>query len=63
MSQVAEPQEKTGKPEQVISGLSRPNEQDSETVKFGAGDAGQAKEIEETEQNSGDSNAEEKADN
>ena len=63
MSQVAEPQEKTGKPEQVVSGLSRPNEQDSETVKFGAGDAGQAKEIEETEQNSGDSNAEEKADN
>ena len=63
MSQVAEPQEKTGGPEQVISGLSRPNEQDVETVEFGVNDAGQAKEIEETEQNSGDSNAEEKADN
>ena len=63
MSQVAEPQEKTGNPEQVISGLGQPNEQNIETVELGASDAGQAKEIEETEQANGDSNAEEKADN
>ena len=63
MSQVAEPQEKTGNPEQVISELSQPNEQDIETVELGASDAGQAKEIEETEQTGGDSNAEENVDN
>jgi small subunit ribosomal protein S1 len=63
MSRVAEPQEKTGGPERGISGLGQPNQQDIETVEFGVNDAGQAKEIEETEQNSGDSNAEEKADN
>lgn len=75
MGQVAEePQEKTDKPEQVISELSQPSEQDIETVELGDSDAGQAKEIEETEQaeqNSeladgqagGDSSTEEKADN
>jgi small subunit ribosomal protein S1 len=76
MSRLAEPQEKTGKPEQAISGLSQVGEQDIETVELGASDAGQAGEIEETEQPeaaqnseladdqaSGDSSTEEKADN
>ncbi|MGA1980781.1 MAG: 30S ribosomal protein S1 [Sedimentisphaerales bacterium] len=63
MSQVAEPQEKTGKSEQVISGSDQSNEQDIETGQPRAGDAGQAKEIEETEQANGDSSAEDKADN
>jgi len=76
ISQAAEPQEKTGKSEQVISGPSQPNKQNIETVELEASDAGQAKETEvteqaEAEQNSeladdqagGDSSAEEKADN
>ena len=77
MGHVAKPQEKTSKPEQVISGLSQPSEQDIETVELGASDARQAKEIieeskqAEVDQNieladgqaSGDSGAEEKADN
>jgi len=57
--EVAEPQEKTGKrDEQVISGLSQPSEQDIETVELGASDAGQAKEVEETEQAEAEQNSE-----
>jgi predicted RNA-binding protein with RPS1 domain len=63
MSQIEESQEKTGNPEQVISSLGQPNEQNIETIERGVGDTGQVKEIEETEQAGGDSNEEEKADN
>jgi small subunit ribosomal protein S1 len=56
--QVAEPQEKTSESEQVISGLNQPSEQDIETVEPGAGDAGQAKEMEETEQAEAEQNSE-----
>ncbi len=76
VGQTAEQQKKTGESEQVTSGLSQQNEQDTETVELGADDAGQAKEIEEpeqaeTEQNNeladgqtgSDSNTEKKADN
>jgi small subunit ribosomal protein S1 len=50
-------------PADVQTVLSDINMSQSETVKFGAGDAGQASGIEEPKQDSGDSNTEEKTDN